>query len=87
MPRKNRRAQGCRLPAIPLGFFDDIPGLYEVTVSNNSGVRKVEIDGTQASAWAWAAQAGRQGAFGPGRWEPQSIRLVAPSSSELFATV
>ena len=76
MPRRNRRAPLAPLPAIPLGFFDDVEGVYEVTVSNNSGCKRVTVNGTQESVWGWAAESGRQGGFGPGRWEPKTIRLI-----------
>lgn len=82
MPRKNysrktaRRAHSAQLPAIPLGFFDDVEGEYEVTVSNGSGCKILTMEGTQATVWGWAAQAGRQGGLGAGRWEPTDIKLV-----------
>lgn len=76
MPRRNRRAKIVSLPAIAPGFFEDVEGTYEVTVSNKSGCKRVTVNGTQASVWGWAAESGRQGGFGPGRWEPQSVRLI-----------
>ena len=84
MPRKNytsksaRRVVRAQLPAIPLGFFDDVEGIYEITVSNGSGSKVLTMNGTQEVIWAWAAQAGRQGGLGAGRWAPTDIKLIRP---------
>jgi hypothetical protein len=58
----------------------EVPGLWRVTVTNGSGVKTVEVDGTQRTAWTWAAEAARRGAFGDGAWAPSAIDMVGPAS-------
>lgn len=86
MPRRNKRADVQALPNIPQGFFDDVQGEYEITVTNYSGTKRIKMNGTQASCWTYCVEAGRRGGFGKGRWEPTDIKLLR-TTSDTFAVI
>lgn len=82
MARKNRRAPQPVLPVILPAFLSDVTAEYAVTVTNGSGVQHLTMYGTRSSVWSWAAEAGKQGAFGPGNWHPSDITTAANIVSE-----
>jgi hypothetical protein len=70
------------LPAL----LTDAPALYKVTVTNGSGTKAVEVQGTQGTAWKWAEAAAAAGAFGAGAWHPTAIEPVGPAAGA-FAVI
>jgi hypothetical protein len=60
MPRKNNRQPVIELPVPGIDFFSDVTALYDVTMTNGSGVRHLLLSGSQRSCWTWACRAGEQ---------------------------
>jgi hypothetical protein len=70
----------------PAAALSGTAALWAVTVTNGSGTKTVEVQGTQATAWAWVEAAAAHGAFGPGAWAPAAIK-VAGSAGPAFEVI
>jgi hypothetical protein len=87
MARKHKRQEFIQPGEIRVSFMPEEPAVFEVEMTNGSGVERVVMTGRQSTVWAWCCRAGETPESNLAGFVPVAIKKVAEASPEVFEVV